>query len=129
MSHVRVNASVINDSTGIKTHIPVILWEEAGHCTALMPLVDYLLVHSQARSSSWMVKMCQIVGMLLDYTEANHASFEKPAKLFETFAQRVYTGTIGEDGRDASGLYWLPKRTTNGKLLLSMLSEFSDWMA
>lgn len=129
MSHVRVNASVINDSTGIKTPIPVILLEEAGHCTALMPLVDYLLAHSQARSSSWMVKMCQIVGMLLDYTEANHASFEKPAKLFETFAQRVYTGTIGEDGRDASGLYWLPKRTTNGKLLLSMLSEFSDWMA
>ena len=49
MSHVRVTASVINDSTGIKTHIPVILMEEAGHYTALMPLVDYLLAHSQAR--------------------------------------------------------------------------------
>lgn len=128
MSHVRVTASVINDSTGIKTHIPVILLEEAENCTPLMPLVDYLLVHSQAKSPSWMAKMCQIVGMLLDYTEANHAHFEKPAALFETFAQRVYTGTIGKDGMDASGLYWLPKRTATGKLLLNMLSEFSDWM-
>lgn len=128
MSHVRVNASVINDSTGIKTHIPVILLEEAGHCTALMPLVDYLLAHSQVRSPSWMVKMCQIVGMLLDYTETNHANFEKPAALFETFTHRVYAGTIGEDGKDASGLYWYPKRTATGKLLLNMLSEFSDWM-
>jgi hypothetical protein len=47
-----------------------------------------------------MVKLCQIVGMLLDYTEANHANFEKPVALFETFTQRVYTGTIGEDGRE-----------------------------
>ncbi|MCW5300341.1 site-specific integrase [Herbaspirillum lusitanum] len=128
MSHVRVTASIVNDSTGIKTHIPVILLEEAGHCTALMPLVDYLLVHSQARSPSWMSKMCQIVGMLLDYMEANHANFEKPAALFKTFTQRVYTGTIGEDGKDASDLYWFPKRTASGKPLLNMLSEFSDWM-
>lgn len=129
MSHVRVTASVIDDNTGIKTRIPVILLEEAGHYTALMSLVDYLLAHSQARSPSWMDKMCQIVGMLLDYTQANHASFEKPATLFETFAKRVYTGTIGEDGRDASGLYWFPKRTATGKVLLNMLSEFSDWLS
>ena len=75
-----------------------------------------------------MNKLCQIVGMLLDYTEINHANFDKPVALFETFTQRVYVGTIGEDGKDPSGLYWLPKRTKNANLLLNMLSEFSDWM-
>ena len=128
MSHVRVTASVINDNTGIKAYIPVILIEQGSHCTALLPLVDYLIANSQVRSASWMAKLCQIVGMLLDYTEVNHDTFETPAELFDTFAQRVYTGTIGENGLDPSGLYWLPKRTKTARLLLNMLSEFSDWM-
>src|SRR5438105_4784429 len=123
MNHVRVTAKVVNDNTGIKANIPVILLNDGRHCTALMPLVDYLIANSQARSSSWMAKLCQIVGMLLDYTEANYLNFEKPAALFETFAQRVYTGTIGEDGRDPSGLYCWPKLTKTANQLLNTLSE------
>lgn len=128
MSHVRVNATVVTDNTGIKVCIPVILVEQAGHCTALGPLMDYLIANSQARSLAWMSKLCQIVGMLLDYTETNHTYFDKPVALFEVFAQRVYTGTIGEDGKDPSGLYWFPRPTKSAKQLLRMLSDFSDYM-
>jgi hypothetical protein len=128
MTHVRVPASVITDETGIKAKIPAILVEEGGRPIALEPLVDYLIANYQARSLAWMNKLCQAVEMLLDYMAANHAHFDKPEDLFEMFTQRVYAGTIGEDGRDPSNLYWLPKRTKTGKQLLTMLSEFSDWM-
>lgn len=128
MSHVRVTAKVVTDDTGIKVEIPVILVEQEGQCVALEPLVNYLMANSQAKSLSWMNKVCQAVGMLLDYMATNHAHFDKPQDLFDTFAQRIYTGTTGADGRDPSGLYWLPKRTQTAKQLLNTLSEFSDWM-
>ncbi|MFM0205775.1 gamma-mobile-trio recombinase GmtY [Paraburkholderia sediminicola] len=128
MSHVRVTASVVTDDTGIRVRIPAILVEQNGQCMALEPLVDYLIANSQARSHDWMTKLCQVVGMLLDYMATNHVHFERPQDLFETFVQRVYTGTIGEDGRDPSGLYWLPRRTKTAKQLLNNLSDFSDWM-
>lgn len=128
MNHARVKAKVIGDSTGIQVQIPVILVEKDGQCLPLEPLVDYLLEMSGNKSRAWMNKLCQIVEMLLDYMDANHGQFDKPVALFETFAKRVYSGTIGEEGRDPSGLYWLNKNISNAKQLLMMLSEFSDWM-
>jgi hypothetical protein len=129
MSHVRVTAKIVIDDTGIKTYIPILMVEEHGQCVALLSVVDYLVANSQAKSPSWMGKLCQIVGLLIDYTDANHQYFRRPQDLFDAFAQRVYTGTIGEDGRDPSGLYWLPKRTNTAKQLLHSLSVFSDWLS
>ncbi|WP_438939064.1 hypothetical protein, partial [Chromobacterium vaccinii] len=128
MRHVCVKAQVVQDETGIRAEIPVILVEQDSRLEALGPLVDYLLAHTQARSLSWMRKLCQAVGLLLDYLAVHHAHFARPADLFDTFARRVYSGTIGEDGRDPSDLYWLPKRSANARQLLTSLSEFSDWL-
>lgn len=128
MRHVCVKAQVVQDDTGIRAGIPVMLVEQDGHLRALDPLVDYLLAHTQTRSLSWMRKLCQAVGLLLDYLAVHHAHFARPVDLFDTFAQRVYSGSIGEDGRDPSGLYWLPKHSANARQLLASLSEFSDWL-
>jgi hypothetical protein len=128
MTHVRVQARIVTDDTGIRARIPAILVEEGGRCFALEQLVDYMITHYEAKSLAWMNKLCQVVEMLLDYTATNHVYFEKPEDLFETFTQRVYTGTIGQDGRDPSSLYWFPRRTKTARQLLTMLSEFSDWM-
>jgi hypothetical protein len=128
MGHVRVNAKVISDETGNRPVIPVILIEQNGRIAALAPLVDYFIANVLARSLSWMNKLCQIVGMLLDYMAANKLNFDKPVGLFSNFARRVCLGTIGEDGKDPSGLFWLPKSTQNARQLLILLSEFSDEM-
>jgi hypothetical protein len=128
MNHVRVTASVITDNTGKTFNIPVLLLEHEGRCSVLEPLVDYLIANSGAKSVTWMIKLCQIVAMLLDYMDTNHSCFEKPVQLFAAFTERVFAGTIGEDGTDPSGLFWLPKRTVNAKQLLSEMSDFSDWM-
>jgi hypothetical protein len=128
MNYARVTAAVVNDNTGVTITIPVLLIEQEGRCTVLGPLVDYFVAHFEVRSLTWMIKLCQIVTMLLDYMDANHSCFEKPVQLFAAFTQRVFSGTIGDDGRDPSGLFWLPKRTVNAKQLLLELSGFSDWM-
>lgn len=66
---------------------------------------------------------------MLDYLNANQHYFSSPKAFFESFAKSMHSGTIGEDGYDPSGLYWLPKRTTTSNNLLYSLTQFSDWMA
>lgn len=105
--------------------IPIVLTEQG----PLQPLIGYFLEYSHARSFSWMQKVIQAVGYLLDYIAANNDCFADPKELFTTFVQRLYTGTIGEDGIDSSGLYWLPKDRFHVRQLSSQLALFSDWMA
>src|SRR5688500_11811708 len=102
MRHTTVRAKVFRDHTGVATEIPVILTDHG----PLRPLMDYLLRHAQVRSQIWMVKLTQGTSLLLDYMPANHDCFDNPKELFETFTQRLYTGTVSEDGSDPSGLYW-----------------------
>ncbi len=125
MQHTTVRAKVIKDNTGIEMELPVLLTEQG----PLKPLVDYLLEHSHARSFSWMQKVVQAVGYLLDYMTANYNCFKDPKELFTSFVQRLYTGTIGEDGNDPSGLYWFPKDRFLVRQLTSQIAAFSDWMA
>lgn len=125
MDFVSVRAKVIADSTGAVAEIPIILTGNG----PLHQLVDYLLWHRHDRSTSWMRKVVQDVGMLLTYMEANAQHFAKPELLFHNFAQRLYSGTVGEDGIDPSGLYWRPHKQRIVSNTLTRLSDFSDWVA
>lgn len=123
MIHVTVRAKVVKDNTGIEYEIPVILTEDG----PLKPFVDYLIENS-TKSQIWKQKAAQAVSLLLEYMTANKDVFEEPKELFNTFVQRLYTGTIGEDGSDPSGLYWIGKSGKNIKGIQGHLANFSDWM-
>lgn len=125
MLHTTIRGKVKRDHTGVVAEIPVILTEHG----PLQPLVDYFLVHSHGRSSAWMTKTVQAVGLLIDYMVANHDCFDDPKQLFESFAQRLATGTVGNDGTDASGLYWNGLSPQVVTTLVKGVSDFSDWMA
>lgn len=125
MDFVSVRAKVIADATGAVAEIPVILTSDG----PLQPLVDYLLWHRHDRSLSWMRKVVQDVGLLLTYMKANAEHFAAPDALFHTFAQRLYSGTVGEDGIDPSGLYWRPQKQRIVSDTLARMSTFSDWVA
>ena len=125
MRHVKVISKTIRDNTGMILEIATILIEQNGEPTPLWQLHEYL-IKNQAMSKSWRNKLIQAVGLLLDYTDANHNSFSNPKDFFESFAKVIYSGTINEEGYDPSGLYWLPKRTNTANPLLFALSEFSD---
>ncbi|MGQ4605213.1 MULTISPECIES: gamma-mobile-trio recombinase GmtY [Aeromonas] len=125
MEHTTIRGKVYRDHTGVVTEIPVILTEHG----PLRPLVDYFLAHVQVRSSAWMTKTAQAVGLLLDYMTANQTCFDDPKVLFEVFSNRLYTGTVGENGTDPSGLYWQGRTPAVVRVLVNCISRFSDWMA
>ncbi|WP_092757051.1 gamma-mobile-trio recombinase GmtY [Rhodoferax sp. OV413] len=125
MQHTTVRGKVHRDNTGVVTEIPILVTEHG----PLQPLVDYLLAHAHVRSHAWMLKVTQAVGLLIDYAAANHDSFENPQELFQTFSQRLYTGTVGNDGTDPSRLYWQGRSQAVVQALVQGISGFSDWMA
>lgn len=120
---VTVSASVVTDHSGAVSHIPILLTVRG----PVLPLVDYLLSRLHDRSPSWMRKVVQAVSLLLVYIDANEGAFEDRQTIYQNFAQRLYSGTIGPDG-DPSGLYWRPMRTGTANALLGCLAGFSDWL-
>ncbi|MFM5192135.1 gamma-mobile-trio recombinase GmtY [Aeromonas media] len=125
MGHTIIRGKVHRDHTGVAFEIPVILTDHG----PLRSLIDYFLSHAQVRSSAWMAKTAQATGLLLDYMAANHDCFDNPMDMFETFSQRLYTGTVSDDGTDPSGLYWQGRSAALTRVLVNCISGFSDWMA
>ncbi len=125
MTHTVVRYKVVRDNTGIHEEIPVILTEFG----PLQPLIQYILKHRHVLSESNTDKLVQAVGLLIDYTEANHQAFDNSKDLFGTFVQRLYSGTVGVDGSDPSGLYWDARTPAVVRVLVNHISKFSDWLA
>lgn len=125
MTHAVVYYKIARDNTGIHEEIPVILTEFG----PLKPLIQYILKHRHMLSESNTNKLVQAVGLLIDYMQANHQAFDNPKDLFSTFVQRLYSGTVGVDGKDPSGLYWDARRPPVVRVLVNHLNKFSDWMA
>ncbi|HXE98268.1 MAG TPA: gamma-mobile-trio recombinase GmtY [Dongiaceae bacterium] len=125
MQHITLRGKVHRDNTGVVTEIPIIVTEYG----PLLPLVDYFLKNVLVRSKAWMAKTAQAVGLLIDYMASNQDCFDDPKDLFETFNQRLTTGTVGNDGNDPSGLYWNGRNPAVVRVLSNCVSGFSDWMA
>tara|TARA_R110001583_G_scaffold165074_1_gene317544 strand:+ start:66 stop:1538 length:1473 start_codon:yes stop_codon:yes gene_type:complete len=125
LSSVKVRATIVEDNTGIKSELPVLLTEQG----ELSVVTDYLLkMEADGVSASVMNQFIQVVSLLLDYMEANKDLFNDPQILFQTFAKRLYSGTIGEDGLDPSGLYWMPSSTGHVNKHIHRLTAFTDWI-
>ena len=110
---VTVKARVHTDATGAYSELPALL-TPAG---LLEPLLDYCLYRSHDRSLAWMSKVARSVRMFLEYLQSNPAERDT-YRLFQNFAQRLYTGTFDRaTGLDPSGLCWAPRwasRSTTG---------------
>lgn len=126
MPSVKARAKVIEDNTGIKSEIPVLLTEQG----ELSSVTDYILkLEAEGASASLINGVLQAISLLLDYMEVNQNLFNDPKILFETFAKRLYSGTIGEDGIDPSGLYWVPTSIKNVDRHIKRLTNFTDWLS
>ena len=126
LSSVKVTATIVEDNTGIKSQLPILITEQG----ELNSITDYLLkIEADSVSKSVMNSLIKAISLLLDYMEANKGLFNDPKLLFQTFAKRLYSGTIGEDGLDPSGLYWLPSSIENVNRHIHRLTRFTDWLA
>jgi len=122
----RVKATIYEDNTGKKSELPIILTEEG----ELSSLTDYLLIMEVNGSSESSIKnVVKATQLLIDYMDANIDIFSDPKRLFRTFAKRMYGGTIGDDGLDPSGLYWIPPSTRTVDIYLSALTGLTDYLA
>lgn len=125
MDCIRIIAHVKRSNAGVMQEIPALLTDQG----VLGPLLEYCVEHAHARSSSWMDFRIQGVELLLAYVTANLNCFEDHRQLFRAFVQQLYSGTIGKDGFDPSGLYWRARSTTSANRLIGAVTDFSDWMA
>lgn len=125
MDFVVIRAKVLSDSTGAVAEIPILLTSEG----PIHPLVDYLLWRRHDRSLAWMRKVVEDVRLLLAYMQVNAHHYSDPESLFHGFIQRLYTGTVGADGIDPSGLYWRPQKHRIIGNILTRLTDFSNWVA
>ncbi|WP_321783989.1 gamma-mobile-trio recombinase GmtY [Burkholderia pyrrocinia] len=121
---VSVKARVYTDATSVYTEIPALL-TSAG---VLEPLLDYYISRSHDRSLTWMSKVTRSVRMFLEYLQTNPAERDT-YRLFQNFAQRLYTGTFDrETGLDPSGLCWAPRSPQDASHIITHLSDFFDWL-
>lgn len=126
MQIVKVIAKIVDDNSGIFIEIPVLL---DNNQQVLMPLLEYiLLLKRNGKSQTTLLKYVHATKLLLEYMTANSNCFSTPLSLFEGFSSRLYTGTIGNDGLDPSGLYWLPCSQQVAQLYINALSKITDWL-
>lgn len=124
MAVVQIVAKVIVDDSGVQSEIPVLITENG----VVTSFVDYLLANHHL-SPSWQRAVTQATKLLLEYMAANQHNNFDPRALFQAFASHLYTGTIGDDGLDPSGLGWVPASRSSSNRHIAVLKGFTDYLA
>lgn len=123
MPFVVVNARVMRDNTGATMIIPALLSPDG----LIRPLIDYCI--SVRRSVSWQNKLLRAVKLFLEYLEVNAIEGEEEWRVFRNFSKALRGGSIDLETReDPSGLYWEGVDGRDADYLITLLSDFFDWL-
>ncbi|WP_235040588.1 gamma-mobile-trio recombinase GmtY [Vreelandella profundi] len=126
MIATKVIAKIAQDNSGVTTDIPIILTDEG----VLQSVTDYVLsLHLNGTSLSTINKHIQSIILLIEFMDANKDMFDSPEEMFSVFVRRLYSGTVGENGLDPSGLYWIPATTGTVARHISHLTNFTSWVS
>ncbi|MBI5921981.1 MAG: site-specific integrase [Betaproteobacteria bacterium] len=124
MPFVIVNGRVKSDNTGVSREMPVLLFPQG----EVLTLIDYCL--SKRRSISWQEKLVRAAKLFLEYLEVNVIQGEEEWRLFRNFANALIDGTIDRKTQeDPSGLYWQGLDVRDANYIITLLSDFLDWLA
>ncbi|HKM38049.1 MAG TPA: gamma-mobile-trio recombinase GmtY [Thiopseudomonas sp.] len=124
MTTIRVNAKIKIDNTASLLDLPVIVTNGG----ILKSHLEYLINH-RSRSRSWVDRSVFSVRLLLEFWEANQGAVSDAKKMFREFSFSLFTGTIGDDGKDHSGLRWLSRKEADAKQLIGHITHYCDWLA
>lgn len=123
MALVVITGRVISDNTGASIEMPVLMSPEG----VLRPLIDYCL--TVRRSIAWQEKLIRAVKLFLEYLEVNAILGEEEWRLFRNFSNALSNGTMDrKSGEDPSGLYWQGLGMRDANYIISLLSDFFDWL-
>jgi hypothetical protein len=121
---VSVRARVFADATGASSEVPVIMTTDG----VLVPLLDYFVARRHDRSLAWMKKVVRSTQLFLEYLQSNPAEGDT-YRLFQNFAQRLYTGTFDRrTGIDPSGLCWRPLAPQDCAHIVNDLTGLFGWL-
>lgn len=122
MPVVKVTARVVQDDTGVAYEIPVLIGENGD----VRLLTNYLVLNS-GKSGMWKARVVRAVKIMIEYIEANPYRCEDPELVFAGFMSHLYSGTIGDDGLDPSGLGWVPASSDVCSRIVDALNDFFDY--
>ncbi|MCB5359271.1 MULTISPECIES: site-specific integrase [Vibrio] len=109
------------------TAFPVLYIESNDGFTIMWSLVRYFLAYP-SRSDTWMRDTARSVGLFYDfYTACQNNRVDQRTQL-RNFMSSLEHGTISNDDKDSTGLYWAPTGVTKAKRLRGCLSRFIDWV-
>ncbi|WP_236071659.1 hypothetical protein [Paraburkholderia domus] len=121
---VSIKARVLTDETNVYAEIPALLTASG----ILEPMIDYFLHRSHDRSLEWMRKVTRSIRLFLEYLQVNPTERD-PHRLFQNFAQRLYTGTFNrETDIDTTGLCWPPRSPHDAARIVTHLTDFFNWL-
>lgn len=126
MSSVKIKAKVIVDNSGFINNI-YLLFSESGEITLVTEYLVFLKI--QEPSLSTINSLLRGISLFLEYLEANKYIFSDPVLLFTNFSTKLYSGTIGANGLDPSGLFWLPKSPKVANRHIYELTKFTNWVS
>lgn len=120
---VRFNTNVRTDRSSVRLFMPALLTNHG----VFVPLVRYLVANWE-KSPSWRNRVTHSVKLLMEYMIANHDQFDDVEDLFTSFAMRMSSGTISEEGDDPSGLHWWPRSRNSVLVSVKDVTLFSNFM-
>ena len=101
------------------------------------PLIDYF-IRRDAMSTAWMRQTARGVGLLYDYLiQCNYPSDQIAPTLAVNdvdhtirarFVNHIYRGTFDAEGRDATGLLWLPRTPDAARAMMRGIDGYADWL-
>jgi len=72
------------------------------------------------------------IGYLIDFLAARSREFQPLASrglLLQAWADALVMGTLGADGNDEAGLFWLPLSYSEAKKAVNTVTQFGDFLA
>jgi len=103
--------------------LPVIFTKDG----ILKSYLDYL-VYKKAQSQSWIDASSYAICLLVEFVEFNETYYKYPSELFKAFSEKLFTGTVNENGEDLTGLRWSRKSIPTANKIISYITQYSDWL-
>ena len=124
MPVVEAYAKVVVDDSGFRSEIPVLLAEQG----VVTPCSTICLI-SKPSAVCLGSAMLSLQPSCFCNTWKPISVLLRPSYAFSIVRIPPFTGTVGDDGLDPSGLYWIPASTSMANRHISALKGLTDYLA
>lgn len=122
---MKVNVRYRGDNTGRVQRLPGLITEHG----LLLSHLRYLAV-KKGKSQSWREHTTLSIMLLIRYINANEGLFARTTDLLESFDTALRFGTYDTKTlKDPSGLYWDARPDVQADVIITMLTQYTDWLA